>query len=485
MKKILNIVAGFLVLLFAVACHDDMGNYDYNYMGDVYVTNFADANFSYKYGSQILIEPTILTNIPEKELGYMWLLNVNGLRFDTLSLERNLDVLAHFETSSVEFRVIHEPSGVHYTFGTQITVSEPFSSGWGFLSSTSSAGEFSFLSDVERGVNNTILWEYYPMVYQNVNDESLMANVHTLGHNGGFGQWIITGDDEGYILNAENMEKENMASEYFAAPEYLTSSFSPAYIGFTDDEVSKSIRFITTGGDLFAATQINYGYPFDFYAPISGEHYIGDKLTRVGNDMVYLVFDEATRRYLYVNLRNSNAKSQEVLKVDGTPDASDIDVNNLGMDCVYLKYAGISWDKPAIYSILKDDNGAFHLHAMDTNVSGPWDPNPYDIRINSVQNIDPKYIDDDTKIFIPDGTKNMFFVKGNQVHVYVGSNNVFVENWYEADDTILDFYFTTSGEFAVALSDGENSLVEIRSTKDQTVITTVEVNGILKDMVRI
>lgn len=485
MKKNLNIAALFLVLLFTMACHDDMGNYDYDYMDDVYVTNFADANFSYKYGSQINIEPNIVTNIPENELGYMWLLNVNGLRFDTLSLERNLNVLAHFETGSVEFRVIHEPSGVHYTFGTQITVSEPFSSGWGFLSRSSSAGEFSFLSGVERDVDNNIVWEYYSQVYKNVNGETLPVSVHTLSNNSRFGQWVITGTDDGYFFNTQNMVKEKNASEYFAAPEYLTSSFSPGYIGFTDEEVSKSIRFITTGGDLFAATQINYGDPFDFYAPIGGEHYIDNKLCRVGDDMMYLVYDEDARRYLYVNLRNSNAKSQEVLKVDGTPDASHIDVNDLGMDCIYLKYAGISWDKPAIYSILKDADGVFHLHSMDTNASGSWDPNPYDIRINSVQQIDPKYIDDQSKLFVPKGSKNIFFVKGNQVHVYVGSNNVFIENWYEADEPILDFYFTMSGQFAVALPDGENSIVEIRSTKDKSVITTIQVNGVVQDMERI
>lgn len=488
--KNINILIGFLLVMVLYACYDDQGNYNYDYMDDIQVTNFTDVDFSYKHGSEIYIEPNVVTNIPEDELSYMWLLNVNGLTYDTLSYDKNLDVLAHFSSGDVQFRVIHEPSGVHRTFSTQILILQAYSSGWGFISNLASKSEFSFLSNIERTAQGEIAWEYYPHLYSSVNNEYLPPNAKKLIYNFGFEQWAISYDNDGHIFSSETMEKEQSISEYFATMDYVKPPFSPDAIGFTNKEVSKSLRFVCTGGDMFAATQINEGDPFSFYAPIAGQHYIKDKLTRVGNDQMYLVFDEDAQRYRYINLRNASSRSEEVQKVDPLPDSDGIivgegiDVNNLGMECVFLNYAGISWDKPVIYSILKNSAGEFFIHTMDTNTDKPWDPNPYDVRFVNIRPIDPSIMDENTIIFNPEGSKTIFFIKGNAIHAYVGSNDAFKTNWFEASKEIKAVYITDT-EIGLALPNGGNTTIEIRSRIDKKVITSLEIEGDVVDLKKI
>lgn len=485
MKSLINIISVLIVALVVFACHEDEGNYDYNYLAEIEVDNVS-GEFYYKYGAEINIEPSIITTIPEDELSYMWLRIVTGQGYDTLSLEKNLNTYAHFPDCNIQLRVIHNPSGIHHTFSSDVFVSLPFSSGWAVLSDKGTHSEFNFLSGVERDQQNNILWEYFPNTYYNTNGTHLPANPKSLNYSVEEKLWVVSLEKDGQCFNMENMVKAKAVSEYIGSNEYIQPPYNIDYINLGNDRNKDGTRMITSGGDLFAAIGVLSGSEFKFYAPILGEHYIKDKIIAVG-DMHQLFFDEQARRFMFVNLRNSKSESKAATLAEGTDDKG-IDVTNLSMDCVFLEYAGISWDNPIFYSILKNSQGEYFLVNMDDNFdTGNIDPNPYDLRIKNTQKIDPSVINENTKIFIPKGSKNIFFITGNKIHIYVGANNVFYNNWFEATGDIKAFYLNmgSNSEFAIALPNGQNSKVEIRSFPKAELIKTLSVEGEVKDLSRI
>lgn len=484
MKLFNKTITLLIIAVVITACYKDSGNYDYDYMNEVKVSGFEEANLSFKYGSEVTIEPTVVTEMPQSDLSYMWLLTSNGQPYDTLGYEKNLNTTANFTSGNLTFRVIHEPSGRHYSFGNTIMVMLPFEKGWGILNEVSGVAHFNFLSGVETDNEGNVLWEYFPAMYESSNGEALPANSNRLLFGYEDEQWVVANETDGVIFDFLSMAKTRTLRECFPSMDYMRTPFKPEFIKFGDPTSKEGTRLITSGGDLFAAVFVDDGATFNFYAPILGDHYIKDKISRVG-DHHYLFFDEQSKGYKFVNLRQAKAESKPAIKASGIPEADGIDVTDLNMDCLFLSYAGISWDKPIIYSILKNDAGEYYLHMMDDNFdSGFFDPNPYDLRFNHVQKIDAELINENTQIIIPPGSKNIFFATDNKIHVFIGQNKVFYKDWFVGDKN-LDAFFIDKEVFAYGYSNGESSMIEIREFPKQTLINSLEVGGNVLGLTRI
>lgn len=484
MKKLLI----FLVLAIAFAsCLQDNGEYEYDYLGEVEVSNFENANFTYKYGSTVNIQPQVVTTIPADELSYMWLMH-RGNHYDTLAYTKDLNIEANFVTGYAELRVIHNPSEVHFTFTTIITVSEPLSFGWGILSNTNDASPFSFISSVETDEEGNPLYEYFPDNFIKANGAALPPNARKLSFGGG--NWIVTYDDEGLPFELASMRVSKKISEYFNTTDYLNGAFAPGYIGFTGQEVGSSIRFVTSGGDLFGVNKVPYDPQgsYGFSTKVEGEYYFSDVFT-IADSKIYLHFDEDKKRYLFVDYNNSRLYAQDVIQVDGIAEASNIDLADLGMECLFLSIDSY-YDKNAkIFSFLKDEQGEYHLHIMDKNPTSRWWMDPKnDLKIIGVQELNAGLFNNDTRFVVPNGSSDIYIVTGNKIHMYNTSNDAMVENWLEMPGDILAFnMFSKWGvfEYAVATADGENSTVTVYSAIDNSVLTTETVSGHVVDLMKI
>lgn len=468
------------IVILAFSCIDDEGSYNYDYIDTIEVPNIhEDTTYSYKYGSNIVIEPNIVTDMDENDMSFLWLSDMGGVRYDTLSYERNLNISAELATAYLEFRILHKPSGVQYKFTTIMEVSEPFTIGWGILSNTDEAAIFNFMSGADEVSWGEPIWEYIENPYFSTNGEQLPKLAKDLVFGSNDRLWVVKYEDDGVCFNFKSMLKSQNISEYFSSMEYVKPPFSPDYIGFTSSQANNKHRFVTSGGDLFPVNNIGYNESYSLVTPIEGEHYISDKIGYI-NQSNYLVFDDAAKRYLWVNIDAVRIMSYPPVKLAGSADAENVDISNLNMDCIWMEAP--MWSRKA-YSILKDNAGDYYLQIMKCN-SGT-------VKFEKNTKLDAGIIKENSKFTVTsDG--GMYIATDNIIHRYNGSNDVFIYNWLELDADILAMNVYDEypyNELGVAVVDGENSIFTIydlnESNPDERVSVTQNVDGHVKQLSRI
>lgn len=482
MSLIKQIAPLVLLALLATSCFEDTGNYDYNYLGEIEVANLSDRDFSYMYESDIIIEPEVLTTISEEELEYVWLRNVNGLMYDTLCYEKNLNVKANFPTSNLEFRVIHTPSDTHHRFTITVRVAMPFDQGWAILRNTTGGARLDFASTVEKDQLGSTVWKYYPSIFETINTEMLQSNPKGLRYSYVEKNWIVQYEDEGYFLDHSTMEKKGLISDLCESSEYIQAPYQFDYYDLATEMTTDQVRLLCTGGDLYAALGVVPEVPYGFRAPISGDHYIKDKVTRVSSEKQFLFFDENKRRFMYTILTSSKSESKPIIKVDISPDNMGIDLDNPQMDCLFLSLGGRTYAEGFVFAIMKNDADEYYMLTMDTdNAGGGIDSNPYDLRLRKVNKINASVINENTRFFLPKKSKNLFIINDNSISLFVGQSAVVMENWHTSNEKIQAVYATLS-EMAIAYEAADSSLIEVSTFPKKELKKALKVEGEVIDM---
>ena len=71
MRRI-SILWGVLLLLTAVACTEDKGNYDYHEISEIMVDSIRESYEVIAYRDTLIIKPEITTTNPADEFEYLW-----------------------------------------------------------------------------------------------------------------------------------------------------------------------------------------------------------------------------------------------------------------------------------------------------------------------------------------------------------------------------------------------------------------------------
>jgi len=466
-----NIFCLSFIMILMFSCIDDEGNYDYNYLDEVSVTNIDwDLDYGYEFGESIIFDPGVVTDMDDSELTYTWYMD-RYMQKDTIGTEKILNRLADFAGGYFYLSVRHIESGVLWEFPGYFAISLPYDSGWAILSNTSGGAKFNFLS----GINTTpdgINYEYYPSVYRNENGEQLPSSGKQLIYARNDNSWIIQFENEGIVLDNETMIKTKDLSEYISSTEYLKGTFTPEFVGFSSAQANYSLRLLSSGGDLFAATNLNYGESFGFAAPIEGDHYIGKYVASIYSKH-HVVFDEANKRYLWVNLGSGRLIS--IVPTLKPGDDFEGDIGDLKMECKWMEKVG--WDK--VYTVLKDESGDFHLHGLKGN--------NYVMEFPTDELIETGKANDNS--LFTSGDNNVYFTTDNALHFYNTGTKTFTYNWMEFDDDILAVKLAENkDELAVAIKDGDNSKLLLidyyEINPDDMIFETISVEGHIESLVR-
>lgn len=127
MKYINNILLGLLIL-FAVACYDDQGNYEYSEFEEITIKNIEDSYLKLFMKDTLFIEPEVESNIPGAEMLYFWV--YDG---DTISSSLVLDTLVTWvpnKPHKITFRATNKNTGYTEIKKIDLNVNTPFLYSW-------------------------------------------------------------------------------------------------------------------------------------------------------------------------------------------------------------------------------------------------------------------------------------------------------------------------------------------------------------------
>lgn len=83
-----SIIAGMLILS---ACYDDKGNYDYQQLNEISISNIEQSYEKIALADSLIVQPEVTATI-DADYDYMWYVINPDQSYDTLSFTRNLAV---------------------------------------------------------------------------------------------------------------------------------------------------------------------------------------------------------------------------------------------------------------------------------------------------------------------------------------------------------------------------------------------------------
>lgn len=136
-----------IITLILSSCFADRGNYDYKPLPDIVIGGMDELYTVYAMEQNLVIEPTVATDLPESDLEYIWVRHKTDhsdedLQIDTLNKDnfgqKNLDVLADFPEGSSKIALIvrSKKYDYHVRKTSDLTVTTRFARGFYVLKQT-------------------------------------------------------------------------------------------------------------------------------------------------------------------------------------------------------------------------------------------------------------------------------------------------------------------------------------------------------------
>lgn len=422
-------------------CIKDKGNYDYDYLPDVTVTNMAEENeIIVKYGEELHFIPIIETDIPSNELSFVWYLQYFDTR-DTISTERSIKRIADMNSGRLYLEIKHDPSNVRWLSVTYLTVIKPFQKGWALLTKEGSRSHINFMEQI-----TLFNFNYLPKLYYQQNGSYLPIDCQEIVSSDRADLWLVRSENEVHLLNDETMKPVKLMSEMLHNP---IANFSPSHVGFSLTELSSGYRFMVANGKFYSipfVTSIPPDIDYMYDLPAEGDYFISNKLASIATKQV-LAFDEIHQRYLWYIVKPGRITAT-IPSVD--KNSLPITPGKLDKECVWmgnLKY-GSGNGSIDVCSILKDETDKYEIQLL-----GGKD---YNLILRKVVDIPASVINDDTKIAFNNVNGNILFYQNNNVHLFNSSNSTFTERWKTFSENIL--HLTVFDDYvAVATARGTNS----------------------------
>lgn len=123
-----SIIAG---MLFLSACYDDKGNYDYQQLNEISISNIEQSYEKIALADSLIVQPEVTATIAA-DYDYMWYVINPDQSYDTLSFTRNLAVPVELspESYTLVFRLTDRHTGIATYFKSDLKVVTEYSNGW-------------------------------------------------------------------------------------------------------------------------------------------------------------------------------------------------------------------------------------------------------------------------------------------------------------------------------------------------------------------
>ncbi len=335
MKKIRLYIA--TICLFALACTEDKGTYNYEPLNDVSITGI-DLGYAILHGQPIAIEPQVKQErfADERILEYVWYAYDPATTLksaDTLAFTKNLKIDSlHLDPKeyTLVFKVKDLSSGIFYDYTAMLSV-KGFPDGLQVLSNKEGDAQVSILRGTEEGLSD---FEAYkakhngeiagtnPVAIRGINEFMRRGKPHRV---------VIACNDEnlGVYVAGNTFEKVIPVSDAFGsinAPESLTGLLGKCNSwGYVTGVFGGNGNLYTTNqpGGIFGE-ECNFNYEFANYS---------EKFTALYQDRSYILYNTDTKGF---GLTDSWGTQISPIPPADDPEVP-FDVSNTGLDVIYGK----------------------------------------------------------------------------------------------------------------------------------------------------
>ncbi len=229
-----------ICLALLAGCYKDKGNYDYNAINKITVTDDRSATRIFIYqGDTLKLSPTVTQTMPVEGLTYLWFANRNSqgtggmTSRDTIAREKNLNyvidsrIFTLGEDYRLTVKVTDPKTGVSSFLFYELTISNKLSQGWMlFEEKANGNGDLSMIlpnNSIERNVYSSIN-PSAPLgkpVAINATTFNVTDDLSTTGKR----IYMLT-ENDGIELNALTLQnKFPFGYLYFAAPSVVKPTF--------------------------------------------------------------------------------------------------------------------------------------------------------------------------------------------------------------------------------------------------------------------
>lgn len=289
-----------LFCLFAMACSEDKGNYDYTPINDLTISGIKDKTYVWTSGTTLKIPVTLerSLNQTEENLTYLW--EIDGKKVSTdKNLETEIPAGVSYGDKTCRFSVTDKTNGVVWSKTFKVSIVSEFSWGYYFLTEKddhSTVISFLPISEDETeiksflhatGIDGTPLGKYPKMI------TSTYGNIEALNTTT-WNMMIVTGDEKSPVIstNTTTFGLTGIISSSNFADQISGMSFKP-------ESVMRDPRgefFFVSEGKVISYTKGLLYRP----AKHTKEYYWSHPVTFPSNPSCGFFFDNISKKYYYL-----------------------------------------------------------------------------------------------------------------------------------------------------------------------------------------
>lgn len=483
MKANLTIISILAVILSS--CYKDKGNYDYAVANKLEIKDpNGVVNIPITFGDTLKISPAITQTTAQNEenLTFEWMVFDNSpassynLPKTVIATTRNLAVkiteppFTLGQNYRLTYKVTDKRTGVSSFLFYNLTIINKYASGWMFLEDKAGVGDFSMLlpnGTVERNVYSS-LNSTVPMgkpvkleitAFQITDDLSPSSKKI----------YLLT-ETDGMELSYQTMLKKfNYGYLFYAAPQVIKPTRHTWVSNSTGATLSGTLGVVVNDGKVH--TNLVGGFPgskkwgASLLTPAGNQNYVAAPYVAGGTTYTATVYDVLNKRFY--------SSGNTVLNAFPPAASTVFDMNNVGMDLLYLDSANVVREYNAVF---KDETNTPYLLKFKT-VATTALPN---ITLLKVQMSAPDIVNM-TAAASSTLTPHIYYGAGNKLYRYeTTSNTTFPQFTFPAGETVIKMKFNrqplgTSQLVAVTWTGTESKVYffDVSNVGDFTTYTNV------------
>lgn len=444
MKANLTIIS-ILAILFS-SCYKDKGNYEYAAANQMKITATGSTTIPITFGDTLKLNPVITQTTAQNEenLTFEWTVFDNSpassynLPKTVLGTTRNLSVkiteppFTLNQNYRLTYKVTDKRTGVSSFLFYNLTIINKYAQGWMFLEDKAGVGDFSMLlpnGTVERNVYST-LNSGAPMgkpVSLEITPFQITDDISPASKK----IYLLT-ETDGMELSYQTMLKKfNYGYLFYAAPATIKPTRLTWASTSTSASLSGSLGVAINNGKVHS--NLVGGFPgskkwgASLLNPAGNQNYTIAPFVAGGTTYVATVYDIVNKRFY--------STGNTVLNSFPVTASSVFDMNNVGMDLLYMDSANVVREYNAVF---KDDTNTPYLLKFKT-VATAAAPN---ITLVKTQMTAPDVVNM-TAAASSTLTPHIYYSVGNKMYKYETTSNSTVPQYtFPAGETVIKMKFS-------------------------------------------
>ena len=428
--RVLGIFVLLAVFVF-MGCHDDEGNYSYRELNEPTVDSLA-WSYALVYGDPLEIKPVLTFPLGENpNVNYEWVI---GDSIYARTKDLKIEKFERIGYTSAFFIVEEQETGIRYMNQFTIDVTAPYQEGWLMLAEENGKSKLMMVRVLEQEKNDGTMETVYteivdvnPEVDYGSSPKRIMEHWAGAFSASGLGEIVVlNAEGDSYELEGEGLLPVVSTSQEFSG-EVFPAGFSPidalylthfSFLLSSDNKLyfrqNKDVNAYHTGYYSSLPMEGPQGMEIGFFIP-----------SVYCNTYQGLFYDKQNRRYLlwtdsyYEDLDpNEVGKLCRLNQVDKYPEGFS-NLDNLGMDAVYVGACDPSYYTSYYFAILKSDEGKYYMQQFSATNS--WG------RVSAKPDFQAEFpetakLQSDSRFAVMYNGDKFVFTSGNELYVATRSN---------------------------------------------------------------